>query len=124
MVRVGRKKSILLLLAIIAGAALITVVLSRLPAQRRNKLAAACSTGLKVLDFAKETWATISHKTPNDPPPTLDDLSSLTGRLPECPCGGVYTPGRIDEPAKCSLSPGEHTYLRQAEREKRSSMRP
>ena len=58
------------------------------------------------------------RKTTNDPPPTLNDLRAYIGRgsngdIPECPCGGTYIPGRLDEPAKDTLSPQDHTYARE-----------
>src|ERR1039458_1305289 len=34
------------------------------------------------------------------------------GVMPECPCGGTYIPGRLDEPAKDTLNPPEHTWER------------
>ena len=83
-----------------------------------SKLWAGCSINLKIIDTAKKQWADEKNKSTNDPPPTWDDLREYIGRgpnnaiLPQCPCGGAYTIGRLDQPAKCSLTPEEHTYER------------
>ena len=82
-----------------------------------SKNGALCSNNLKLFDTAKQQWALEHRKTTNDPPPTLDNMRDYLGRgptaeLPECPCGGRYTPGPLDVPAKCSLSLWEHTRAR------------
>jgi hypothetical protein len=102
---------------LIIGAVLITRNLSRPPGPQYNKLVAGCRINLRLLDDAKRTWAMLNHKTTKNPAPTLDDLRPFCGTgpmglPPECPAGGVYTPGRLDEPAKCSLGPEQHTYER------------
>jgi hypothetical protein len=74
---------------------------------------------LRLIDTVKKQWASEHQKTTNDPAPTWNDLREYIGRgesnsiLPECPCGGIYTIGRLDEAAKCSLKPEEHTYDRE-----------
>jgi hypothetical protein len=83
---------------------------------------AGCAHTLLLIDDAKNQWAVEYHKTTNDPPPTLNDLRPYIGRgsngvMPECPCGGAYIPGRLDEPARDTLSPQDHTYERMAAHE-------
>jgi hypothetical protein len=84
---------------------------------RINKLWAGCENNLRQIDTAKEQWAREKHKSTNDPAPTLDDLREYMGRgtngiMPQCPCGGTYTVGALDQNATCSLKPEEHTYDR------------
>ena len=119
------------LLTAVVAAVLIGAMVCRLPAVRaylKNRafaqqtrshppLSHACWLNLQLFESAKEQWASEYHKTTKDPPPTWDDLRAYVGRgpeglLPECPCGGTYTLGRLDEPAKCSLTSQEHTYER------------
>jgi hypothetical protein len=81
----------------------------------RPKAYAACSHMILLLDSAKSQWAMKNRKTTNDPPPTLEDLHPFIGQgpngdLPKCPCGGTYILGRLDEHARCSLPPQEHTW--------------
>lgn len=85
-----------------------------------NKLAGLCRNNLRLIDAAKQQWALERQKTTNDPPPIWDDLREYIGRgpnnsiVPECPCGGTYMLGRLDQAVKCSLTPAEHTYKRVA----------
>jgi hypothetical protein len=119
-------------LTVVVAALLIGAMVFRLPAVRsylKNRAYASaplsppkpyagCSITLRLIDSAKQQWALEYHKTTNDPPPTLNDLRPYIGRgsnglMPECPCGGTYIPGRLDEPAKDTLSPQDHTYARE-----------
>ena len=84
------------------------------PASASPELAQVCSSFLRLVETAKESWAKKRHKTAQDSPPTWDDLGPFLGRdvageLPECPCGGVCTIGRVGELPSCSLRPEEHT---------------
>jgi len=118
-------------LIVVVAAVLIGAMVCRLPAFRSylnnrslaNELRlhpkpyAGCAHTLLLMDDAKQWWALEYHKTTNDPPPTLADLRPYMGRgsngdMPECPCGGTYIPGRLDEPAKDTLSPQDHTWER------------
>ena len=88
---------------------------SRVP----TKLGAACMNNLRLIETAKKERASEHQKTANDPAPSWNDLGEYVGRgsnnniLPGCPSGGVYTIGQLDEPAKCSLTPEQHTHERQ-----------
>jgi hypothetical protein len=116
---------------VVVAALLIGSMVFRLPAVRswlKNRAYASaklsppkpyagCSHTLLLIDSAKQWWADENHKTTNDPPPTLNDLRPYIGRgsngvMPECPCGGTYIPGRLDEPARDTLSPQDHTWER------------
>jgi hypothetical protein len=65
----------------------------------------ACVCVLKQIDGAKATWALENHK-PNSDVPTEADLYGRTNYIrdvPECPGGGRYIIGRIDQMPRCSL---------------------
>ena len=114
----------LLLAGTLAGAVLIVGALWLLPAHRLNKLFGVCVNNLRSIDGARQMWAFEHQNTTNNLALTLDDLKAYIGRgsnglMPECPCGGLYTPGRLDEPAKCSLTEKEHTYARREARDTR-----
>ena len=76
-----------------------------------NKLYAACSNNLKVIEAAKESWAS-EFKPQSGPAPTGKNLEQFLANIPECPCGGHYLLGSVTDPAKCSLSKAEHTHAR------------
>jgi hypothetical protein len=66
----------------------------------------SCINQLRQIDGAKVQWAFAHHKLANDAP-TWEDLRSyfIRARLPlECPDGGVYTIGRVDELPSCSIA--------------------
>ncbi len=71
----------------------------------------ACVNNLRQIESAKEQWA-LENKITNGTP-TLEDLRPYMGRgtggtMAACPRGGIYTPGRVGEPPKCSTG-GSHT---------------
>lgn len=80
----------------------------------------ACINNLRLIEGAKQEWATENHKTTgpvswNDILPYLTEIDKegrTKVRTPHCPSGGVYTLGNIGEPPRCSieghvLAPGE-----------------
>jgi hypothetical protein len=82
--------------------ALIIPNLARFRVIRANN---SCINELRQIGAAKLQWALARHKTTNDTP-TWDDLRPyfLRARLPlQCPDGGVYTIGRVDELPSCSI---------------------
>jgi hypothetical protein len=104
---------------VLAGAVFIVADLSLVSSRRPTKLLGVCLNNLRFIDNAKQMWAYEHHKTTNDPPPTLEDLQFYIGHgggngrlMPECPCGGTYMIGRLEEPPRCSLPAEEHTYAR------------
>ena len=122
-----RKKSLIGILAVTVAVAVVIAAMEwRTSADRKDraftealrlrpKAYSACSHMILLLDDAKSQWAMEKGKTTNDPAPTLEDLGFFIGRgsnndLPKCPCGGTYIPGRLDEHARCSLPPQEHTW--------------
>ncbi len=69
--------------------------------QERSK--SGCYANLKQIEGAKATWAA-EHGMTNRPL-TKADLAGYFGKhsWPECPIGGNYVIGRIDEDAKCTM---------------------
>lgn len=108
-----KKRLALFFITFAASAVLLTAFWPEIAGDKLNKLAAVCSTRLTTVDLAKESWARINRRTTNDPAPTLEQLEPFLGRIPQCPCGGAYLPGRVGERARCSLKPEEHTYERE-----------
>src|SRR5215469_2927847 len=65
-----------------------------------------CINNLRLIDGAKEAWAQEHQKTNSDIP-AWADLKPYFGRsggeILECPSGGTYTVGRIDQKPTCSI---------------------
>jgi hypothetical protein len=73
-----------------------------------DALAAACVNNLRLIDAAKQAFATASNKPAGYLPTAADLLPYLPqGTMPTCPGGGVYTINVINTPPTCSI-PG-HT---------------
>jgi hypothetical protein len=66
----------------------------------------SCINSLRQIEGAKTQLALMHHELPNDAPTWYDLRPSFTrARLPlECPDGGVYTIGRVDEVPSCSIA--------------------
>ena len=69
-----------------------------------------CIFNLRLIDAAKQEWASDNHKTNgpvtwNDIQPYLSRVSSkpIVG-IPHCPKNGTYTLGNIEELPKCSIA--------------------
>jgi hypothetical protein len=74
----------------------------------------ACVNNLQLIQKAKHHWAEVNHKSPTDVP-TMSDLFNPTNDFPfnrtspSCPAGGTYTVGAVNEDARCSIGPPQHT---------------
>lgn len=92
--------ALLLLLSIIA---IPNFVKARQIAQKN-----ACVMNQRLIDSAKQQWASANSK-PSDAEPTAQDLSPWlkNGTLPNCPADGTYTIGAANTLSTCSI-PG-HT---------------
>jgi general secretion pathway protein G len=67
-----------------------------------------CINNLRQVDGAKEQWALENGKTNGDTVVTENDIKPYLrldskGNLPQCPSGGKYVIGRLNEPPTCSL---------------------
>jgi hypothetical protein len=70
----------------------------------------SCIANLKIIEGAKATWALESEKLPEDIP-LPEDLYGVTKYFPaapDCPDGGIYTLGRVDQKPMCSLRDKGH----------------
>ena len=77
------------------------------PQDRATANQNACISNLRIIDAAKGQWALENHKQNSDTP-TMDDIRPYVGRgvsgeVPVCPDGGVYTLGKIGERPTCSI---------------------
>jgi hypothetical protein len=73
---------------------------------RNTPSANSCLNNLRQIDGSKQQWAMDYSKTTNDLV-AWDDIRpylSKRGALPVCPGGGIYTLGRTDRPATCSIA--------------------
>jgi hypothetical protein len=66
-----------------------------------------CINNLRLIDEAKQEWASETHHSTNDIP-TVTDLTPylkyFNGQFPQCPSGGTYTIGQVDVPPTCSIT--------------------
>jgi hypothetical protein len=99
--------------AVVCGFAALAVIAVVIPgpvlptsAAKRN----GCIWNLRLLDEAKKGWATANSVT-NRAVPLLSDLAGKDNRLrlmPQCPEGGTYTIGTLNEKPTCSLAERGH----------------
>jgi hypothetical protein len=64
-----------------------------------------CINNLRLIDEAKQEWASETHHGTNDTP-TIADLTPYLkdGNFLKCPSGGTYTIGQVDIPPTCSIT--------------------
>ncbi|EEF58484.1 DUF4190 domain-containing protein [Pedosphaera parvula] len=67
----------------------------------------ACHNNLAQIDGAKQQWA-LETKAAANAEPTWENIKRYLGRgtsstLPECPAGGTYTLGNLQEPPRCNI---------------------
>jgi len=72
---------------------------------REGSRAKACQHNLMQIQSAKERWAMDKNRHGNDTPgmPELAVPGVYMRGNPECPAGGVYTVGRLDQIPTCSV---------------------
>jgi chromosome segregation ATPase len=63
-----------------------------------------CVNNLRLIDDAKQQWASDNDK-PNSAVPTMKDLLPYfkDNAFPVCPSGGIYSINRVDEVPTCSI---------------------
>ena len=79
---------------------------------RQETRRCSCIKNLRLIDHAKEQWATTNSKNNGDPTAATDIQVYLKGNtLPACPAGGTYTLAAVGALPACSLaaSPEFHT---------------
>ncbi|MBW8863855.1 MAG: hypothetical protein JF609_02835 [Verrucomicrobia bacterium] len=63
-----------------------------------------CISNLRLIDDAKQQWATENSKPPSAVPTVKDLLPYFKeGGFPECPEGGTYSLNKVDEVPTCSI---------------------
>ena len=72
---------------------------------RQTAQANACINNLRQIDAAKNEWALEHEKTATNTPTAQDLDPYIKGGFSslQCPAGGSYTIGRLDEPPTCSI---------------------
>jgi hypothetical protein len=91
----------------------IVVVIPYFVRARETRSTNACINNLRQIKGAKEQWALENNKHSNGIP-TGAELSVYLGnnKMPECPLGGTYIIGRVNEDPQCSLAastwPNDH----------------
>ena len=86
---------------VLAAIAIPNFVKARQTAQRN-----ACINNLRLIDGAKQVWATENNKTPADVPSWADIkpyLGRNAGKGLTCPKGGEYIIGAVGEKPRCSI---------------------
>ena len=106
----GKQKSRKLLGAVLMVGlfATLAIVVPNLIHPEFHPAANPCANNLRLIEGAQQQWQIENHKTANDPPPTLQDLAPYMRKIPICPSGGKYIPGKVGEDPKCSIG-GRHS---------------
>lgn len=93
-----------------ATAALGIIVLAPVIPNYKGARRSACFDNLQQIDKAKRAWAFEFSKVTNGVM-TMKDIQPYLGRgvPPECPEGGIYTLGRVNEPPQCPIRAAAHT---------------
>lgn len=89
---------VLLLLSV-----LLAIAIPSLMRARSNAQINACKTHLWHIRDAKQRWAMENRKTENDMPSKDDLYPSYLKTWPECPAGGIYGIGTVDQAPECSI---------------------
>ena len=98
-------------IAVVLALAVVLVAASVLPAWIRARNTPSrnpCINNLRQLDGAKQQWA-LENRITSNAAPAMDVIQPYLKNSLACPQGGVYSPGRLDEPPKCSIGGPSHT---------------
>jgi hypothetical protein len=72
---------------------------------RTSAAPSACSNNLRIIHSAEQAWA-LEHKANSNAVPTWEELDRYLhrpSRSVQCPSGGLYTLGRVDDRPHCSI---------------------
>jgi len=105
------RKSPLITRIFVAAAIPVSVLalVSKIPDHLASPSRSSCINNLRQIEGAKEQWALEQHKLTNDTP-TWEDVLAYLRSHPECPDGGTYRIGRVDEPPSCSIPRHDSIY--------------
>ena len=86
------------IIGLLAAIAIPNFVKARTASQRN-----ACIANMKQIEGAKSTWALENKKTGGDVPADGDLFAAdkYIAKKPECPAGGAYVIGQVDQPPQC-----------------------
>ena len=86
------------IIGLLAAIAIPNFVKARTASQR-----SACIANMKQIFGAKSTWALENKKNNTDTPADADlfGADKYITKKPECPAGGNYTVGQVDQPTTC-----------------------
>ena len=106
-----KAKALVAILAIVVFGAI--VIPNFLP-PRSVSAQNACVANLRLIQDAKSRWAEVYHKAPEDRPTESDlfyESNSIAAfrRIPDCPAGGTYVIGAVNEEPKCSTGSVAHS---------------
>lgn len=82
---------------------LLAVAAPRFLKAREGSYARTCQSNLKNVLGAKERWAMDNNKSSSATPALSDLVRDYLKLDPECPAGGDYVIGRMDQPPTCSI---------------------
>jgi prepilin-type N-terminal cleavage/methylation domain-containing protein len=82
---------------------LLAVAVPQFMKSREGAYARACQSNLKQILGAKERWAMENNKGATDTPTWADLTPFFVKTLPECPAGGAYSVGRLDQSPICDV---------------------
>jgi hypothetical protein len=94
------------LLALLMFPLLLATAVPRFIVDRRIAAHERCYSNLLAIDAAKEKWAQQRGAPDNVRPPT-DELFGIHGimaRTPQCPSGGKYIIGTVEQSARCTIA--------------------
>ena len=97
---------IMIVVAIIA--LLAAIVIPSFVKSRSESRKSACINNLRLIDHAKQQYATAKNLKETDTPADSDIWGYLKNGQPICPGGGSYTVGNMSTLPVCSLSADGH----------------
>jgi len=96
------------IIGLLAAIAIPNFVKARTSSQR-----SACIANMKQMFGAKATWALENKKSNTDTPPDAElfGADKYIAKKPECPAGGNYTIGQVDQDVTCDKNAGPDLHI-------------
>lgn len=92
---------VIMVIGILLGIAVPQFIRSRAQSQMKT-----CLSSLRKIEEGKELWAIAEHQPANATCQMTDVVPNYVKRVPECPTGGTYTVGTLDEKPECTIGTG------------------
>ena len=93
---------IMIVVAIIA--LLAAIAIPSFLKSRQESRKSSCINNLRLIEHAKQQWATTNGKTQTDTPDLDADIVPYIKAKPVCPSGGSYTVNNVGTAPVCSLA--------------------